>query len=280
MAEVDTTKIAGIIDRPASEWTPETLHRTFLDYGCAVVRNAVPRSTLGEVKGVIETAYSKTTDVHVYDKDILETSAGKLTGFELISSSPLLGAFLERVYQGQQWKQSDVTARRIQGIESDQTWQQPLDLHLDCQFHGPLFTTNFWVPFQDCGVDSPALQLVPLSYLKTRQYSGYTGEPVRDGQKWYFGYFPEGVLDLDTVIKAFGENCFFRPVMHPGDVILASNWIIHGSYRTPSMKKGRTSVEVRFIGEAIDINQPVERTPSLFKKFSGLFGKQLARADS
>jgi hypothetical protein len=32
----------------------------------------------------------------------------------------------------------------------------------------------------------------------------------------------------------------------PGDVIVSSNWIIHGSYRSPEMKKGRTSAEVRY----------------------------------
>jgi hypothetical protein len=36
-------------------------------------------------------------------------------------------------------------------------------------------------------------------------------------------------------------------------VIIASNWIIHGSYRTPDMTKGRTSAELRFIGSHLDV---------------------------
>jgi hypothetical protein len=41
--------------------------------------------------------------------------------------------------------------------------------------------------------------------------------------------------------------------MRTGDLIVASNWLIHGSYRTPQMSQGRVSVELRFIGTDLDI---------------------------
>ena len=42
-------------------------------------------------------------------------------------------------------------------------------------------------------------------------------------------------------------------MLKAGDLIVASNWLIHGSYRTPDMHKGRTSIELRFIGTDLDI---------------------------
>ena len=45
----------------------------------------------------------------------------------------------------------------------------------------------------------------------------------------------------------------FHPLMKPGDVVVASNWVVHGSYRMPGMAKGRASMELRFIGAFPDI---------------------------
>jgi len=39
-------------------------------------------------------------------------------------------------------------------------------------------------------------------------------------------------------------------------VVLLSNWIIHGTYQTNTMKLGRMNAEVRFMGENIDIVDP------------------------
>jgi hypothetical protein len=119
-------------------------------------------------------------------------------------------------------------------------------------------------------MDAPAVQFVPLDYRRTRQYSGYTGLPLREGEQWNGGYFPKGVLDPAAVQREFGRECFLRPVMSPGDAIIASNWIIHSSYRTPTMKKGRTSVEVRFIGSQLDIKPAPEKT--LRSRIAAAFG--------
>jgi hypothetical protein len=218
----------------------------------------IPNNVLQSIRDVIASAYTKTTDLHVYDPDIRATSNGTLSGFELVDV-PLLREFLDRVYEDQEWRQHSVAARRIEGVDTDQGWQQPLELHLDCQFHQFEFTTNFWIPFQHCGVDSPVVQFLPLDYHRTRRYSGYTGAPLREGEQWHLGYFPDGVFEPDTVAREFGPECLYHPVINPGDAIIASNWIIHGSYRTASMKKGRTSVEVRFIGSQLDVKPALDR---------------------
>jgi hypothetical protein len=253
MPRINAATIAKSIDRPGSDWTDETLHRAFLKFGCAVVREIIPRNTLDDVRSVVETAYAKTDGLHVHDPEILETSGGRFNGFELVSSVPLLSALLQRVYVGQNWRPESVTARRIQGSVHDQSWQQPIHLHLDSEIHGLNFTTYFWIPFQDCGVDSPTLQLLPVDYRKSRAYSGYTGKLLRAGERWNLGYFSRSLIEPAPVTAKFGQDCFLRPILHPGDIIIASNWIIHGSHRTPSMTKGRANIEVRFIGSSMDI---------------------------
>jgi hypothetical protein len=261
--------VVSRIDRRADQWNPESLHRAFLMHGCAVVRGAVPKIVLDQIGAAVDLAYAKTDDIHVYDKDIDAITNGRYSGFELAGSN-LLQDFLDRVYEGQSWSRAHVTARRISGADLNRDWQRPLDLHLDSQFHDLRFTTNFWVPFHDCGIDAPSLQVVPIDYQTTRAYSGFTGHRLRDGEPHHFGLFNLEKLKTEAVEREFGHDCYFRPVMRPGDVIISSNWVIHGSYRTPNMKRGRTSAEVRFIGSMNDIYPA--KPPGFLSRLGAMLG--------
>jgi hypothetical protein len=115
---------------------------------------------------------------------------------------------------------------------------------------------NFWVPFDECGIDAPCLQVVPINYRDTRRYSGFSRKPVferKDDGLGNWAFFPQEYYEPEKLQDDFGPDCLFRPVMHPGDVIVASNWLIHGSYQTPAMSRGRSSMELRFIGRCPDI---------------------------
>jgi hypothetical protein len=245
------------LDRSCADWSPRSLHETFLKHGCAVVRDLIPCDLLRKVQRAIEAAYTKTDGLHVYDPDILKSSAGRFSGFELVDV-PLVNDFLPLVYVGQGWTRESVTARRIEGVDQGRGWQNPLGLHLDSHFHRFQFTTNFWIPFEECGVEAPGLQLVPLDYLSTRQYSGFTGSPLRERKRSSADFFNEGIFSPDVVAEKFGPECFYRPIMRPGDAVISSNWLIHGSYRTMEMRRGRTSVEVRFIGDKYDVTIPAQ----------------------
>src|SRR5262249_36052969 len=143
---------------------------------------------------------------------------GKVNGYELVDA-PKLQAFLRQVFQGQKFEILYAAARRIVG--GDKTdWQQPLDLHLDSQVHRFPFTVNFWVPFDDTGVEAPGMQLVPLDYRATRTYAGFVGKRLREDGEMNYGYFTPGVCDVAAVSAAFGPNCYLRPAINAGDLIV------------------------------------------------------------
>jgi ectoine hydroxylase-related dioxygenase (phytanoyl-CoA dioxygenase family) len=251
----DWWSIFRAIDRDVTGWTPESLRAAYVEHGCAVVRGAIPQDTIAKLRAVTSGIYQRIDALHVYESQIAEATQGKLSGFDLVKN-PLLQRFLDLVFAGQKYERESATARRIKASGSDNNWQEPLALHLDSYFHQFWFTVNFWVPFDECGVDAPCLQLLPLNYRDTRRYSGFSRKPVfkqKDRVAENSRFFPNDSLTPESVENDFGTGCLLRPLVRPGDVIIASNWLIHGSYRTPAMTKGRSSMEVRFIGRCPDI---------------------------
>ena len=235
------------------------MHAAFLRRGCVIVRQGVGVELLARMRAAVHRAYERKPGLHVYSRDF-QADAGA-TPFALLAN-PKFKKFLALVYSRQLYLRMNATARRIQGAEENREWQEPLSLHLDAQFHRPQFTVNFWTPTEDCGIDRPTLQLVPVDYMSTRHYTGYTGRLLRQSEEAKLGYFSREAFLLDHVEKSFGEDCFLRPTMRAGDVIIASNWILHGTYRTPAMREGRTSLEIRFIGTDLDVRpylRPVGR---------------------
>jgi hypothetical protein len=235
---------SAAVDRYSSEWSVSDLHRVFLQHGCAIVRGAINLDVLAAVREAISEAYRRTSNVHVYDPQIQAASGGRISAFDLVNG-PLLADFRSRVFAGQGHSMESATARRIEGVER-RGWQEPLDLHLDSYFHGLNFTLNFWVPFDPCGVDAPTIQFWPLDYRTSRKLSGFRLLPYRQRRPGISPHFPVAEL-------AINPQAMVRPVMAPGDVAILSNWIIHGSYRTPAMTRGRTNIELRYIGPSLNI---------------------------
>ncbi len=253
-ATADWASISREIDRDIAAWTPETLRAAYIAHGCAVVRGAIDLATITRLREATSEIYARTKAIHVHDPDISEATQGRLSGFDLIAH-PKLKRFLDLVFVGQRYGRESATARRIMGGKPQKDWQPPLELHVDSFFHEFWFTVNFWVPFDECGMEAPGLQLLPIDYRATRRYAGFSRAPVypyRDGVE-NSRYFPGDVLTVDRIRRDFGADALLRPAMKPGDVIVSSNWIVHGSHQTADMAKGRASMELRFIGTCPDI---------------------------
>lgn len=253
-ATTDWPAVFHEIDRDIAAWTPESLRAAYIAHGCAVVRGAIDLETIARLREVTSEVYARTKAIHVHDPEIAAATQGRVSGFDLIAN-PTLTRFLDLVFVGQRFARESATARRIMGGKPQKDWQPPLELHVDSFFHEFWFTVNFWVPFDECGVEAPGLQLLPIDYRATRRYAGFSRaavHPYRDGVE-NSRNFPGDALTIDRIRRDFGADALLRPAMKPGDVIVSSNWVVHGSHQTAEMAKGRASMELRFIGTCPDI---------------------------
>ena len=81
---------------------------------------------------------------------------------------------LAKVFGGRDYEISAETAsRRVGRTRQPPHWLPPLGPHLDAFIHAPRFTVNFWVPFQECGVDAPSLGVVEAPFADIVSFTGY-----------------------------------------------------------------------------------------------------------
>jgi hypothetical protein len=250
----DWPSIHATIDRPLEAWSVRSLHAAFLQHGCAIVRGGVGIDKLAEIENLATRIYARKPGLHIADADFREATGNRLSLWELVDH-PFLKQFREALFQGQNFSgSSNATCRRIQGAEQDRDWQRPLDLHVDSHYHPFAFTLNHWIPFQDAGERVAGIQVLPVDYRTTRTFTGFTGQPLRPKARHNFHFFPQDFQSLDAIEQSFGVGCMLRPRINAGDIVLLSNWIIHGTFRTETMTRGRMNAELRFIGEATDID--------------------------
>lgn len=248
----------------------DDLHSAFMKNGCLVLRNAIDPAALGRIKKQTDDAFDRLGNpTHVYEKDIVESSPNrffrKRGAFDLVETLQFK-KFRNLVFKGQPYKRQDATARRIKGRGVDtKSWQEPLKLHLDCFFHPFDLTLNFRIPFDPEGADAPGLQMVPADIRTTIAFSRYSNLPIEGHDGLYnFSHFPTDLLEPggaagvyglreSAITDRFGADCFYRPILQPGDLMILSNWLIHGTHRTEAMSKGRCSVEIRFQAMSFDL---------------------------
>lgn len=257
-------------DYRAGEVSADEMRHIFLKHGCIVLRDAIDPKSLAKIKRQTEDAFARLGEpTHVFEKDIIASSPNrffrKLGAYDLVET-PLFSEFRNLVFKGQPYKRQDATARRIKGRGVDtKGWQEPLKLHLDCFFHPFDLTLNFRIPFDPEGADAPGLQMVPADIRTTIEFSRYSNLPIEGHDGLYnFSHFPTEILDPasaagvyglreSAITERFGAECFYRPELQPGDIMILSNWLIHGTHRTPEMSKGRTSVEIRYQSASVDL---------------------------
>lgn len=82
-----------------------------------------------------------------------------------------------------------------------------------------------WIALTPCGIDAPGLELV-------------RGERL--------GLLTPDELNSESVARRFAADAFWRPAMAPGDTLLFEGDVLHRTYVDPTMRSGRSSVELRF----------------------------------
>lgn len=95
---------------------------------------------------------------------------------------------------------------------------------------------NVWCPVQDVGekFGRPSLSFIPAPLHEAVQLFRNNDDLLKPTDP-QFQRFVAGRQSVPIELAA-------------GDVVIFSNWTLHESYITPSMTEGRTSAEIRVLG--------------------------------
>jgi hypothetical protein len=183
---------------------------------------------------------------HGYVSDVMlaQATGGVGSYYDLISD-PRFHELVSLAFPGRAFRRSPVAhCRRVKDRDPGKGWAKPETMHCDLRYHrDTLFALNFWVPFEPSGEAhrSPGLEIAAVDLRTVASYLEY--DPHTSA------LFNEAKFERSIIVAAFGEQCMSRPVLAPGDVLVFTNWTLHGTYLSPLMTRGRLSAEVRLAGD-------------------------------
>ena len=147
------------------------------------MRSGVPTSLVNEFGHNVNTLFDHQQIKHSFGDPEYRNFLGEKSSLYDLAGSGLLQNDLNSVYANRAWRTCFATARRVAAPDTTSvTYQDPLQIHVDGMFHMLEFTVNFCVPFQECGVDAPSLQILPLDFKTTREFTGFTLTEQRSGE--------------------------------------------------------------------------------------------------
>jgi hypothetical protein len=228
---------------------------TFLNQSCVLLRNFVDVAALDRAYDMTLKAYARVDGYHIYPDHLRQLGMPMYSDilfgerhFDLLRE-----LFGEREYE----ISADTCARRVGRVRAPPHWLPPLGPHLDAFVHPSRFTVNFWVPFQECGVDAPGLGVVRGPFADVLSFAGY-----QNGAKVWDDPEPKGhYADFRPEMKALHRNHdpeviaqmrerfsgrITTPAFKPGDAMMLSNWTLHQTHATAAMVKTRENMELRF----------------------------------
>jgi hypothetical protein len=244
-------------DFPTAETKDVT--SAFLNQSSVLLRNFVDVAALGRAYDMTLKAYARVEGYHIHPDHLRQLGMPMYSDilFGERHFDLLRNVFGDRDYE----ISSETSARRVGRVRAPPHWLPPLGPHLDAFVHPPRFTVNFWIPFQECGIDAPGLGVVQAPFADVLSFVGYQNgaqvwdDPAPRGS--YTCFRPEmKALHRDNDPKSIAEmrEHFFgriaTPVFKPGDAMMLSNWTLHQTHATPSMVKTRENVELRFWSDA------------------------------
>ena len=228
---------------------------TFLNQSCVLLRNFVDAAALERAYDMTLKAYERIDGYHVHPHHLREFGMPMYSDvlFGRRHFDLLREVFGKREYRNGSRNQrtadgSRFASRRIGCRRSDRISTR------SCIPRGT--TVNFWVPFQECGVDAPGLGVVQAPFADVRSFASYW-----DGAKVWDDPAPIGSYmcfrpamkalhrDHDPKIIANARTFFpgqiATPTFKPGDAMMISNWTLHLTHSMPEMPKTR-ECELRF----------------------------------
>ena len=255
-----------------------------IDRGAILIRNVVPPDVIGALsaavgrmfdhfEGIPKASLERGRDVEAperrsmwneiindgvhYNYDVVVASRGACSIYDVIEKSPL-GDLVAQAFPNAETSFSHASCvRRMTGEAASAPVYRDdaLDAHIDAMVHQrDALVLNCWTPLTDAGIDQPGLAVIPIGIKATLDYvehrdEGYPTENPLNIDGPHMRYFRADKMTSETLAAEGME--FWRPQMHPGDVLVFTNYTIHATSRAPGMTGSRTSIEARIrIGDA------------------------------
>jgi hypothetical protein len=284
------------LDRDASTVTPAEFRAALIDHGVILLRNAVPPDVIEPLRAtaaaMIEHFDSIPRDViereildedpavrlwwdqklahglH-YNMDIVNFSRGAQSLFDPIRRTSM-GELLAAAWPDHKVVENHVSPlhRIFPPGEAPGFNGPPLQMHVDAAFHKcDTLGLNFWTPLTPAGGERPGLAVLPLGVKAAQAYmefnpDGHDGEPETANQS----KFRNSKALLENLERAGLAKDLWRPLLNPGDILVFTNFTIHGTWCEAGMTSPRTSIEARVL--LIPPDQP---------RWRGDFGRTLFR---
>jgi hypothetical protein len=238
---------------------PDEITSAFLHRGCVLLRNFVDTAALTRAYDLMVKAYDQVKEKHVHPHHLRDIG---LPMYSDILFTERHHDLLKAVFGARGYSVSDHTAsRRTALVVKPPYWGRPLAPHIDAFLLSLELTVNFWIPFQECGVDAPSLGVIEAPFGEIVSFTGYqNGEQVWDDPEKLklFSRFKPEMMAMTRFgdparVAEMRERFHDRirtPSFAPGDAMMLSNWTLHFTHTTPSMTKDRENLELRFASSA------------------------------
>ena len=129
-----------------------------------------------------------------------------------------------------------------------------IDMHTDgMYFNDSLYGLTVWIPLQECGRDAPSLDVIVADHHEVRRKSGFALNRPSLGEKQFnFHHYKKDFFAEQNLRQHFPLESFLTPEFTPGDVMLFSNWAIHGTNRNLGLSLSRSAIQLRLEGNHFD----------------------------
>jgi hypothetical protein len=191
---------------------------------------------------------------------LYEAHFGRTASMFAPLADPKLRRVLSLSFAGERYHPADrdiLTTVRPPAEAAAQT-NLGIPMHTDGSYYNDmLFGLTAWIPLDACGRDAPGLQLVAADHHEVRRYVEFDPSQPAPAEPYYnFHKYRADAFDLESIERHFGAERVVRPVCERGDLILFSNWCLHGTYQHTDMCRTRSAIHVRFEGDAFDPAPP------------------------
>lgn len=211
--------------------------REIEQFGCTLIPGAIPAETVVRYRDALDQIYASSTGSG--DVDAATFAAQTALPLERLFGTPLLSRIAREMLRHP--TAFNGTFMSVSGKQANST--PGIGMHTDGIIQGTRQNILcMWAPLHPCGESAPGLALVKagrdqvLAYLR-RHFPGKELPGWHSETDWS----STAAFTEDALRREFGEP--WKPVMHPGDVLLFTNWTIHGSHITAQMM-GRRSAAI------------------------------------